>query len=206
MTNQEMAKFIKGGAPKVRFVILNGIRTDGEGNIDKGRDRLVELGLDVVDVVIPRRNTITARWTTERDARGAIVQADLDDHVDMGGLTVLLAHSRGGLLAGWLQNRGYGDLSILANPAMDRDYKWKNPQRVVNFHSPDDRIVDWLARIAGAIWNDFGDAGSDGFKQAGVENIMVTHGHNGVWDVYLDAWVDAVLSRTVDLMKQKRGA
>ena len=189
-------------ADDVLFVILNGIHTDGDGNIDRGRDALMRLDLYVYDVKIPKRSSFTAKWTTKRDGEGAIVQADILDHIGNGGKVVLLAHSRGGLVAGYIHNKALSDLTVLANPAMKRSYQWYHPWTVYNYHSPDDHVVSWLAAVAGYVWNDFGRAGALGFTDQRVNNIMITHGHNGVWDVYLGQWLELVLEETVKVIQR----
>ena len=143
----------------MRVVGVNGINTYGGGNIDVLLGALKQRGLETIDVPLPRRTVLSARWSGCAD--GQIV-ADASRDGD-----VVVAHSYGCLRA-WHAHRvrDYRAIICIA-PAMSRRAQWSRPGKVHCWHSRN----DWAIRIGSVlIWHPFGAAGNVGFDQVGVVN------------------------------------
>ena len=143
----------------MRVVGVNGINTHGDGNIDVLLRELKAGGLETVDVLLPRRHVLSARWSGRAD--GQIV-ADASRDGD-----IVVAHSYGCLRAWYAhQVRDYGAIICIA-PAMGRRMEWRRPGSVYCWHSH----ADWAIRLGSVlIWHPFGAAGNVGFDQPGVVN------------------------------------
>ena len=143
----------------MRFVGVNGIGTNGAGNIDLLLARLRKRGFETVDVRLKWRHFITASWGAKRDAYDIVKNSRDGD--------IVVAHSYGALRtyrAHFL--RKYKAILCIA-PAMEPDEQWRDPSIVHSFYSKS----DWAIRIGSAIpGHPFGPAGLRGFDQPGTTN------------------------------------
>lgn len=151
----------------MRIVGVNGIATHGEHNIDLLLDALAQRGHEVVDVRLPLRYWMSARWGGCTD--GQIVAREARDG------DIVIGHSYGCYRAYHAhQVRDYRAIICIA-PAMSRSAVWRYPERVHCWHSR----KDWAIRIGRLLpFHPFGDAGLKGFSQAGVHNHETRAGHN----------------------------
>lgn len=142
------------------IVLVNGIWTHGESNVDALKAPLTDAGHRVVDVALPRRGPFRARFTAARDGRTVANHSNDGD--------VIVAHSFGCLRAAHAAKfREYAAIICVA-PAMSRHYKWPHPRRVFCYHSNTDRALKAGALL---ILHPFGRAGLTGFTQEQVDNI-----------------------------------
>lgn len=161
----------------MRIIGVNGIASNGERNIDLLLAELASRGLDVLDVELPVRHWISARWGGCSDGQ-LVAQAASDGDI-------IVAHSFGCLRAWHAHHvRDFAAVVCIA-PAMSDSAEWLYPERVFCFWSPKDLAVRIGARL---LFHPFGAAGSQGFTQAGVTNIEKRAGHNDyfVGDLLLD--------------------
>lgn len=151
----------------MQIVGVNGIATHGEGSIDLLLDELAQRGLDVVDVRLPLRHWISARWGGCPD--GSLVAQHSRDG------DVIVAHSFGCLRA-WHAHkvRDYRAIVCIA-PAMSKGAVWRYPERVHCFHSKKDLAIRIGARL---LFHPFGAAGTEGFTQDGIRNVRFECGHS----------------------------
>lgn len=150
---------------------INGINTHGQANVDVVLSHLRSRDIPTIDVSLPMRNWISARWGGRKDAEAIVEQVPAG--------AVLVAHSFGAVrarLAHWLQEFS---AIILIAPADGRSATWRNPSRVWCYHSRSD-----LAVLAGSVlpFHVFGRAGLDGYKQAGVHNRRVDSSHSDYFE------------------------
>ena len=117
-----------------RVVLANGIRTMGEGNVDYLRDELRLRGIEVVDVCLPKRNVITARWAASHDGYLLIAESRPGD--------VIVGHSFGAFRAAYAARVVPYKAIFTIAPAMPSRFDWgNNAGRVINYYSPDDRAL-----------------------------------------------------------------
>lgn len=152
----------------MRVVGVNGIATHGERSIDLLLAELANRGLDVVDVQLPLRHWVSARWGGCPDGQ-VVAQASRDGDIIVG-------HSFGCLRA-WNAHRfrDYRAVICIA-PAMSKHAQWLYPERVYCFHSKKDLAVRIGAQL---LFHPFGAAGVSGFTQEGVTNIETRASHSG---------------------------
>lgn len=152
----------------MRIVGVNGIRTHGATSTDLVLAAMRERGFETVDVQLPWRSVFTARFGGKGD--GKLVAENSQDG------DVLVAHSFG-CLRSWHAHkiRNYAAIFCIA-PAMSRRTKWRDPNRVHCWFSPDDKAV-----LAGTFlpFHPFGAAGTKGFKQAGIRHFAAPGSSHG---------------------------
>jgi len=168
----------------MRIVGVNGIATNGQGNIDVMLSYLSERGFETVDVDLPVRHTISAWWGHKLDAK-AIMNATKDGDV-------VIAHSFGGPRVAEVMEYGRKFSAVfLFRPAMDQFYQFYQPN-IYCFHSMD----DWPVRIGAWLpWHPFGRAGTLGFRDPKVTNIESSGGHNADFTTHIHQRVDFVSNR-----------
>ena len=167
----------------MRIVGVNGIATHGAGNIDLLLAAMRDRGFETVDVCLPRRHAISARWGGCKD--GQIVAQESRDG------DIIVGHSFGCLRAWWAhQVRDYRAIVCIA-PAMGRSVKWRNPAYVHCWCSP----ADWAIRVGKLLLvHPFGAAGNKGFRQPGIVNHKLRGvGHGGYFrGARLQALADSI--------------
>lgn len=136
--------------------VVNGISTDGEGNVDELAKSLRHFGLKVGDPVLPRRNATTARMFWRRDIKV------LTEYCQSHELKLIAGHSYGGFRILKTAEQHEFDVIVLFAPAIEHDYDLSdvigNPTIVV-IHSHNDRAI-WLGS---KLWfHFFGEAGRRG--------------------------------------------
>jgi hypothetical protein len=151
----------------MRIVGVNGIATHGAGSIDLLLLELAKRGHVVLDIPLPKRHALSARWGGCSD--GTIIASHSRDG------DVIVAHSFGCLRAWYAhQVRDYRAIICIA-PAMSDAQRWRYPDRVHCLYSP----KDWAIRIgARLLLHPFGAAGSKGFEQDGITNVEYQCGHS----------------------------
>lgn len=149
------------------IILVNGINTHGAGNVDLVGERLRARGHQVVDVYLPKRRTLSARWGAGEDAITIAKHSEEGD--------VLIAHSFGCLRAARaMRLREYAAAFLIA-PAMSKRWLFRNPGRVWCYYSPS----DWVVRLGAlAVLHPFGRAGVQGFEQPGVRNVRCESDHD----------------------------
>ena len=152
----------------MRIVGVNGINTNGEGNVDVLLHRMAALGYETVDVRLPKRRALSALWGGKSD--GELIAAASQDG------DILVAHSFGGVRAFFAHRKMEYKHIILIAPAHSRNAQWYNPRRVTCYFSPS----DWIIRLGASLpFHPFGNAGSMGYYQDHVTNISCRGaGHN----------------------------
>lgn len=164
----------------MRVSVVNGIRTHGKGNVDRLLPRLEARGLEVQDIRLPKRSSISARWGGRKDGR-TIAKLTEDGEI-------LVAHSFGAVRAAFaMELRTYAHVFMVA-PAHSRHYQFRDPGRVTCFHSKGDWVVElgsWLPL------SPFGKAGTLGYSQPGITNIGVSSDHD-------DYFEEPLITRIVD--------
>ena len=106
-----------------RVVGVNGINTHGENNIDLLLRDLELLGIETVDVRLPKRHALSARWGGRED--GDLVAAASKEG------DILVAHSFGAVRAWYAHKRKEYRAIILIAPAHSKNAEWRNPSRVI---------------------------------------------------------------------------
>jgi len=151
----------------MRVVGVNGIGTDGSGSIDLLLSVLADRGFDVVDVKLPWRHALSARWGGCEDGLLVAQQAQDGD--------IVVGHSFGCLRA-WNAHKVRNFRAVVCvAPAMSHTALWRYPERVHCFHSR----KDWAVRIGSLLLlHPFGPAGIRGFVQHGITNIERQCGHS----------------------------
>lgn len=147
---------------------MNGINTHGETNVDLLGSDLARYGCPIVDVRLPKRHWMSARWGGPADAQ--LVKKSSKDG------DALIAHSFGAIRA-WYAHKmtEYKYLFIIA-PAHGHMVKWRVPERVHCFHSDG----DWTVKLGASLpFHPFGWAGVVGYQQRGVVNVDCTSDHGG---------------------------
>lgn len=165
----------------MKVLLVNGISTHGEGNVDRVGDALRRRGMTVDDLRLPKRHFISARWGARSDAEIIVNRANPGD--------IVVAHSFGCLRAAHAERvMDFGAVFAIA-AAMERNWEWRRPWIVKAYHSKDD-----LALHAGKflILHPFGRAGLDGFKQLGVHNIRWDRLDHS--DYFYGVWLDRLTS------------
>ena len=162
----------------MRIVGVNGINTHGEGSIDLLLLTLDKRGHEVLDIPLPKRHTLSARWGGCTDGQTIAMHAKDGD--------IVVCHSFGGLRTHFAhQVRDFRAVICIA-PAMSDDARWRYPDRVHCFHSK----KDWAIRIGARLFlHPFGAAGSRGFTQEGVTNVEYDCGHS---DYFKPGVIEAV--------------
>lgn len=151
----------------MKILGVNGINTHGDQNIDLLLSDLEKAGHRAVDVRLPWRHILTARFGGKSDGR------EIARHSDDG--DILVCHSFGGVRA-WHAHHlvDYSAIFCIA-PAMSRDVEWRNPSRVWCFYSPKDWVV-WLGSFL--LFHPFGPAGVKGFSHPEVHNRRMASDHD----------------------------
>lgn len=168
----------------MRIVGVNGINTHGEGSIDLLLARLKGRGFDVVDVRLPKRHALSARWGGCSDGNTIAQEARDGD--------IVVAHSFGCLRAHYAhQVRDFAAVVCIA-PAMSDAALWRDPARVHCFYSRRDLAVRIGSRL---LLHPFGSAGTQGFDQKGVTNIRADAGHSDYFRGYLLTYVADYVER-----------
>lgn len=152
----------------MKIVLVNGINTNGEGNVDLLGEELRRRGLEVVDVALPVRHSVSARWGGCPDGL-LVAQAAVDGDV-------LVAHSFGCVRAHYAHRVRDLKAIVCVAPAMSPHARWRDPARVTCYHSSRDLAVRLGARL---LCHPFGPAGVAGFSQPGVTNVRRWCGHSG---------------------------
>lgn len=143
------------------IVLVNGINTHGEGNVDLLGRELHERGHDIVDVRLPKRHTISAWWGAAKDAEAILKMSSEGD--------VIVGHSFGCLRAAHAMKKREYKAAFMIAPAMRKSWQFENPARVWCFYSPSDWVV-WLGSLIPG--HPFGKAGVRGYLQ------LEAYGHN----------------------------
>jgi hypothetical protein len=151
----------------MRIVGVNGIATDGAGSIDLLLLELAERGHVVIDVPLPKRHFVSARWGACPDGQLVAQRARDGD--------IVVAHSFGCLRTFHAHKvRNFAAVVCIA-PAMSDAAEWLYPERVHCFHSR----RDWAVRFGSMLlFHPFGPAGVRGFIQDGITNIERQCGHS----------------------------
>ena len=160
-----------------RLVFINGISTHGEGNVDILRAHMKDMGYKTLDVWLPKRNVLTARWTGKTDANIILQVTNEDD--------ILIAHSFGCLRSAYaMEQRVYKAVFMIA-PAMAKDWKFGFEQLVYCFYSKRDSAITagWALRFN----HPFGAAGNTGFVNVPTGMQFETdYDHNGYFEHGID--------------------
>ncbi len=139
--------------------VVNGIRTDGEGNVDELARCLRHFALRVGDPVLPVRNATTARMFWRRDIK------ILTEYCRATEVRLIAGHSYGGFRILKTAERHEFDVIVLFAPAIEYDYdlsKIRGNPTIVVVHSRDDRAI-WLGS---KLWlHFFGKAGMTGLTE-----------------------------------------
>lgn len=162
----------------MKITLVNGIHTDGEGNIDNLKIPLRQLGHQVSDPILPKRNAFTARWGWKRDVE-ILKRVFTDVSTD-----IAIAHSYGGFrtLRALESPLHTVKCAFLFAPAIEVDYdlsKITGTPRIYVIHSENDRAIWWGTKLWGHF---FGNAGREGLTSPKnpnnlyVENIAA-HGN-----------------------------
>lgn len=144
-----------------RILLVNGINTHGEKNVDLFF-RLESEGHQVVDVTLPKRGVISSWFTGKADARRLLKRARYGD--------IVIAHSRGGIVAALASRFNFFRQIFLIGPAMSRKWDWsltKAGGSIFCFYSKTDFWVRVGSLIPG---HPFGQAGTHGFTDSRVIN------------------------------------
>lgn len=156
----------------MRLIPLNGIFTDGRGNVDKLAKMLsVEYQIPIRQPDYKTVNPLTARWAAYWIARGIAGFIEPDD--------VLICHSFGCIIGGVLMELAEVKACYMIAPAASRDWQFdkvKGNPVITAFYSPDDYVVrlgSWLP-----FFHPFGRAGIEGYSYPGVVNIKMQSDHN----------------------------
>lgn len=148
----------------INAAVVNGINTDGEGNVDAFKPIAWDMGLRLGDPVLPVRNATTARMFWRRDIE------ILTHYCEDTGVRVLIAHSYGGFRSLKTAEHVEFDLLILYAPAIEHDYdlsKIRGNPVIVVIHSEQDRAI-WLGS---KLWfHFFGEAGRIGLTEPNNPN------------------------------------
>lgn len=155
-------------------VLVNGIRTHGAGNVDRLMPRLESRGHRVIDVALPKRGHLSARWKANALLDAQIIYQATEGE---GGDLHVVAHSYGCWRALLSAERRRFKSLWLFRPALSRNYNLAqipNAPRVYCFHSKGDmavRIGSWLP------FHPFGRAGTHGMTDPAVMNIQSYGSH-----------------------------
>jgi len=143
-----------------RTVIVNGIKTHGEGNVDKFKRALTAAQIPTADFWYPRRGIITGgmRYFVRKDGK-ALYEGTLDgDHI--------AAHSRGPLIVNEAMRLGrkFGVVWYYS-PAVriDAVFPPEGAEEIYIVFNPTDDVINltWLLRWL-MPWSMFGAMGSHG--------------------------------------------
>ncbi len=176
-----------------RFALVNGINSHGDGNVDLCTPVLKAEGFQVVDVALPKRGHLQARWksSTREDARIIFQVTRQNDAV--------IAHSYGCLRTLRAAERRRFSHIFLFRPALSRAYsldKIAGSPVIYCFHSRGDLAVT----VGGLLpFHVFGRAGTRGMHDPAVTNVQSFGRHNddfrgSLFDVNMDFVLDAVNS------------
>lgn len=185
------------------FLIINGIRTRGEKNVDLMIEPLEELGHQVIDLALPVIGPFTAASRTMQRRNGRLVRDQVVKHISRGEPIHAIAHSNGvATLYRAMQFPGVRfDCAFAFNGALREDYTWAyhGLKRGYNVHNPYDKALKWGKRARWLAPNHiFGVFGRTGYTQEpederweNVPNPFLDgdHNHNPFWtDVQVDRW------------------
>lgn len=154
-----------------RVILINGILTHGEGNVDVLGARLAARGYQVEDTWHEKVNPITARW------RGISIARSKANWIEDG--DIIVAHSFGCVITRHLLHMVDVDVAgaYLIAPADGERKSWEDAQvrTVFCYHSPE----DWTVRLGSWLWfHVFGSAGLNGYEDERVVNVEMESDHN----------------------------
>lgn len=155
----------------MRIVTINGILTDGTGNVDTIGQALQAAGVPWVDASYPTVNPLTARWRANGIMRSIAPWMREDD--------VIVCHSFGCVIGGLLMDVVPVKAAYLIAPAASRRWnfdKVKGDPMITAYWSPEDtavRVGSWLP------FHPFGAAGTEGYTSARVRNVETDSDHCG---------------------------
>jgi len=144
----------------MRFLSINGIRSNGEGNIDRLYSELNKLGHSGVDISYPRVSAFGARSRTRQRKNAEIIL----EHHQPGDWVI--AHSYGCLLTLRAMEMGarFGRVWFFG-AAMNDDFTFPRHgmTHLYNYHNQYD-VALTLGKMLW--WHDFGAMGQSGYKGA----------------------------------------
>lgn len=153
------------------IVGVNGINTHGAGNVDLILREMQKRDLDVVDVYLPMRHWMSARWGGKQDGR---IIANMAEDGD-----VLVCHSFGAVRSYYAHTHRDFKAIVCIAPACSTDLDWRHPNRVWCYYSPS----DWVVRLGSYLpVHVFGRAGIQGFSHPAVTNVKVDSDHDDYFD------------------------
>lgn len=169
----------------MRIALINGISTHGEGNVDNFIEPLTARGHEVIDIRLPKRHALSARWGAKHDAKIIYKETEQYDAV--------IAHSFGGLRALKAAERRRFSHMFLFRPALARNYcldKIAGTPKIHCIYSKEDTAV----RIGSFLpFHPFGRAGTHGMTDVGVINHESSGGHSADFDGDLfNKWVEFI--------------
>ena len=174
-----------------RIVLVNGIWSHGENNVDLVGGEMSMRGYKIVDVPLGKVGPFGARFSGKDDGQKVACWSQDGD--------ILVAHSYGAVRAWYASRyREYKAIFLIA-PAQSANAEWRNPSRVWCFHSKEDRVLYLGAAL---FWHPFGKAGIKGYNQPGVHNVEVHSDHN---DYFHHKSLLKQICDTIELADQRLG-
>lgn len=159
----------------MKLISVPGIHSDGKGTTDKLGYGLEDLGHEFLNLDLPKRNALTARWKAKQDAQTIIDVSNPGD--------ILLAHSFGCLRSGYAMREVEYLAVFLYRPAMSSEWQFPKNQKTAIYciHSRQDYTI-WIGAKLLRFSHPFGMAGFSGFKDPYVHNIPSYGDHNEDFD------------------------
>lgn len=169
----------------MRIVLVNGINTHGEGNVDRFIEPLTQLGHEVIDIPLPKRHAFSARWGAKKDA--GLIYRNTEQY------DAVIAHSFGCLRSLVAAERRRFSHMFLFRPALSRDYNLANIAGTPKIHCMYSK-QDTAVRIGSyLLCHPFGKAGTHGMTDPAVYNYKSTGGHSNDFETpLLDHWVSFI--------------
>ncbi len=163
------------------FVIVNGIRTTGDRNIDLLGDELTDRGHTVVDLGIPVIGAVGASRRAVQRRNGRLLNDAAREHFAEGSEVNVIGHSNGAATiyrSMWPTARFRWSAIILFNAAMREDWAWPSEgfDTLHNVHNPHDKALKWGSR---ARWvmpaHIFGAMGKTGYSGTPPDDRIKNH-------------------------------